>query len=265
MLHPTSSLKGFHLVASDAQSIGHLTDVYFDSHEWVVRYLVVNTGSWLLGKEVLISPQSLDSIDVADASIAVSLSQEKIKNAPEIDTQQPVSRQQEISYNDYYGIAPYSGIAPRFGISTPAAAMSPVDPALHASPAPIERARRTEAERGDFHLRSAHDVTGHTIHGSDDEIGRVSDFLVDDRDWSIRYFVVDTAVWFGKKVVVPTAAIREVSWDQRSVYLTIPREQVQHAPEYDADTPRLEAYEKRLAAHYDLQGDAATNLSLSHE
>ena len=89
-------------------------------------------------------------------------------------------------------------------------------------------------------------MIGQTVRGSDDEIGCVGDFLVDDADWSIRYFIVNTAIWFGKQVVVPTAAIREVSWDERTVYLTFPRERVKHAPEYDASQPSADL-EQRLA------------------
>ncbi len=67
MLHPISSLKGYRLDSLDGE-IGSVRDVYFDCHEWTVRYLIVNTGSWLLGKEVLISPHALGRIEVAEES-----------------------------------------------------------------------------------------------------------------------------------------------------------------------------------------------------
>ncbi len=250
MLHPISSLKGYRLESLDGE-IGSVRDVYFDCHDWTVRYLIVNTGSWLLGKEVLISPDALGRIDVAEESIHVELTLEKIKNAPNIDTQRPVSRQQETAYFNYYGYAPYwGGYMPMMGVgimgTAPYAAMPTVPP----PGSPEALARQQQREAIDYHLRSVHDVTGHTICGSDDEIGRVGDFLVDDRDWSIRYFIVDTAIWFGKEVVVPTAAIREVSWDTQTVYLTIPRERVKNAPEYDSSTPHDEAYEHQLDEFY---------------
>lgn len=251
MLHPISSLKGYRLDSLDGE-IGSVRDVYFDCHEWTVRYLIVNTGSWLLGKEVLISPHALGRIDVAEESIHVELTHEKIKNAPDIDTQRPVSRQQETDYYDYYGYAPYwGGYMPMMGLGmmsmgTAAYAAMPTMP----PPGSPEDLARRQREDIDYHLRSAHDVTGHTIRGSDDEIGHVGDFLVDDSDWSIRYFIVETAIWFGKEVVVPTSAIREVSWDTRTVYLTIPRERVKNAPEYDPSAPRIEAYEHQLGEFY---------------
>ncbi len=254
MLHLISSLKGYRLDSLDGE-IGSVRDVYFDCHEWTVRYLIVNTGSWLLGKEVLISPHALGRIDVAEESIHVDLTYEKIKNAPDIDTQRPVSRQQESAYYNYYGYAPYrSGYLPMMGMGmgmnmgTAAYATIPTMPPP-GSPEELV-ARWQQRQDIDYHLRSAHDVTGHTICGSDDEIGHVGDFLVDDSDWSIRYFIVETAIWFGKAVVVPTSAIREVCWNTRTVYLTIPRERVKNAPEYDPSAPRIEAYEHQLSEYY---------------
>ena len=157
MLHPISSLRGYRLAASDGD-IGQVKDMYFDSHEWIVRYLVAHTGVWLFGKDVLISPNALGLISVANESIPVELTQEKIKNAPDIDTARPVSRQQEIAYYDYYGYAPYywAGYTPWGIMPSPASMASPVSPAMHAAGDASARARRSEAEESeDRHLRSA--------------------------------------------------------------------------------------------------------------
>lgn len=43
-------------------------------------------------------------------------------------------------------------------------------------------------------------LKGFGIQGSDGEIGTVSDFLIDDRTWKIRWMVVDTGGWLaGRK------------------------------------------------------------------
>ena len=255
MLHSFSSIKNHHLAASNGE-IGHVRDIYFDSHEWTVRYLVVRTGAWLLGKEVLIPARALGLINVEEASIHVNLTLEKIKDAPDSDTARPVSRQEDIVFHEYYGFP--SGVEPWVALHTPTMTAFGTAPVEQSEPEPANLVNRPVAsERGDPHLRSVHDVTGHTICGSDKKIGRVGDFLVDDHDWSIRYFVVNTAVWFGKEVVVPTAAIREVSWDERSVYLTIPREEVKNAPEFDANAPRVELYQQHLAEYYGRQRKGA--------
>ncbi|MEP7246109.1 MAG: PRC-barrel domain-containing protein [Gammaproteobacteria bacterium] len=44
-----TALKGSRVRASDGE-IGKVTDVYFDDEDWVVRYLVVDTGDWLIGR-----------------------------------------------------------------------------------------------------------------------------------------------------------------------------------------------------------------------
>jgi len=49
------------LGASDGE-IGHVKDFYFDDQNWAVRYLVADTGSWMPGRLVLISPHSLGTL-----------------------------------------------------------------------------------------------------------------------------------------------------------------------------------------------------------
>ena len=62
MLHALSSLPKLSLRALDGE-IGSVKDSYFDDQRWVLRYIVVDTGGWLPGREVLISPYSVSGID----------------------------------------------------------------------------------------------------------------------------------------------------------------------------------------------------------
>lgn len=247
MLYSVTSLRNYRLAASDGE-VGHVRDIYFDSSDWTVRFLIINNGSWLLGKESLIAVKALGPIDVSKETIHVNLTLEKIKTAPDIDSALPVSRQDYNANEQYFD----DNRTPVFSVGVTFALLPElINPWASVPPT-------ADAKRADSHLRSVHDVIGHNIHASDDEIGRVGDFLVDDSDWSIRYFVVNTSMWLGKAVVVPTALIREVSWDERSVYLTIPRESVKHAPEYDAGGSQSEALEQRLADYYDLKLEAVS-------
>ena len=45
------------LRASDGD-IGHVEDFYFNDQQWAIRYVVADTGSWLSGRLVLISPHA---------------------------------------------------------------------------------------------------------------------------------------------------------------------------------------------------------------
>ena len=43
--------------------IGEVDDLYFDDEDWAIRYLVVDTGGWLSGRKVLISPVAIGHPD----------------------------------------------------------------------------------------------------------------------------------------------------------------------------------------------------------
>ena len=58
MLRPVKSILNYKILATDGE-IGSVQDLYFDDHSWTIRYLVVDTGTWLPGRQVLISPRSI--------------------------------------------------------------------------------------------------------------------------------------------------------------------------------------------------------------
>lgn len=59
MLRSVSQRKGAPIDATDGD-IGRVSDFHFDDQRWVIRYLVVETGSWLFSRKGLITPMSLD-------------------------------------------------------------------------------------------------------------------------------------------------------------------------------------------------------------
>src|ERR1700722_15084776 len=102
MLRSIKQLYGDKLGASDGE-IGHVKDFYFDDQNWAIRYLVVDTGSWLTGRQVLLSPHSLGRLDQGEKILRVNLTRKQIENGPSIELHKPVSRQYEELYYRYYG------------------------------------------------------------------------------------------------------------------------------------------------------------------
>jgi hypothetical protein len=52
-------------------------------------------------------------------------------------------------------------------------------------------------------------LKGYSIEASDGPIGRVADFLFDDKRWSIRWMVVDASAWLAdRKVLIHPSVIR---------------------------------------------------------
>ena len=53
MMRKVKDLRGYAIRATDGV-IGRVDDFYFDDEHWGIRYLVVDTGTWLSGRKVLI-------------------------------------------------------------------------------------------------------------------------------------------------------------------------------------------------------------------
>ena len=194
MLRSIKQLYGDQLVASGA-NIGHVKDLYFDDQQWVVRYVMVDTGPWLAERQVLIPPHAFRNFHEYGDLLLVNLTKSQIESGPSIDSHKPVSRQYEEEYYDYYGWPPYwQGDGLWGGSSFPVA------------PPPIETERQALGQPtsvGDPHLRSARALSGYHIQTDEGEIGHVTDFLIDSTSLAIRCLVVETGHWYwGKEIVI---------------------------------------------------------------
>src|SRR5579864_2296305 len=106
MLWHTSAINGYCVAASDDE-IGTVCDFLFDDASWSVRWLVVDTGSWLSGRKGLLPPWG--SVDANGQHFSVKLTKQQIKDSPQIDTDGPVSRQMETGGSPYRGSGDYVG------------------------------------------------------------------------------------------------------------------------------------------------------------
>jgi hypothetical protein len=237
MLRSASHLQRYRLLGSDGD-LGSVGDFLFDDRLWVVRYVAVDTGKWLPGRLVLISPAAVDSPDWESRSLTVALTKEQVESSPSIAEDQPVSRQREIELHAHYGWAPYWMAGPD------AAAMTAMDSS--------RRGDVVVDTAGDPHLRSSNEVTGYHIEAKDGDIGHVEDFILEDETWTFRYLVVDTKNWWpGKKVLVAPSWIEDIRWGDRKVAIDLTRERIRQGPEYDPSAPVNREYETRL---YDFHG-----------
>jgi hypothetical protein len=234
MLRSTNDLKGYRMRALD-DHIGSASDLYFDDQSWAVRYLVVDTGKWLPGRLVLISPIALGQPDWKAQDIPVSLTRKQIEGSPGIQKDEPVTSQKQTALYDYY----------RWPTFWPHG----LEPPILYGPADTKEPE-TQSE-GNPHLRSANEVTGYHIEARDGSIGHVEDLIIDDDAWEIRYIIVDTRNWLpGKKVIVAPQWIEQVVWAQAKVHVNLTKEAVEHAPEYDPSQPVNREYEVRLYDYY---------------
>ncbi|QYM77649.1 PRC-barrel domain-containing protein [Horticoccus luteus] len=248
-LRSAKKLDGLKLHARDGE-IGHVHDFYFDDVQWRVRYLVVETGAWLVSRKVLIAPEAVSAVALATDEISVGLTKDQVRNSPEIDTAKPVSRQHEVLLRNYYGWPGYwNGLFASPGMMAPA--LAPTPPALSNEAGLAAETHRPEP-RGDPSLRSAREVSGYALKASDGELGNITDFIVDRASWRIRYLVVDTGTWWsGKKVLIAPAWSEGVDWSASEVAVELTRAQVKSSPVYDPEKPLSAEYADRLHDHYE--------------
>src|ERR1022692_1932429 len=84
MLSKAKTLKGYRLDSLDGE-IGKVKEFYFDDRHWTIRYLVADTGNWLTGRQVLISPYALNSVIKSEKHLSVDLTKKQIENSPSLD------------------------------------------------------------------------------------------------------------------------------------------------------------------------------------
>src|SRR5580704_12312832 len=101
MLRTTAELAGLKIHATDGD-IGSVANIYFDDVRWGVRYFVVDTGHWLPGRLVLVSPSAVESLDTAGRRLNVQLSKAQVEASPGIEAHETVSRQHEQHVAKYY-------------------------------------------------------------------------------------------------------------------------------------------------------------------
>jgi len=243
MLSNVKTLQGYKLDSLDGE-FGKIKEFYFDDQHWAIRYLVADTGNWLPGRQVLISPHALVAASQAERHITVDLTQKQIEDGPALSSDKPVSRQFEEAYYGYYGWPMY-WVGPYM--------WGPDPQIVHAGKEGAERAPDEQA--WDPHLRSTQAVTGYGIEAEDGTIGRVEDFIIDDETWAIRYMVVDTKNWWpGKKVLISPRWIERVCWDESKVFVRLSREAIKQAPEYSDALMLTREYEEGLHGHYQRPG-----------
>jgi sporulation protein YlmC with PRC-barrel domain len=87
---------------------------------------------------------------------------------------------------------------------------------------------RADSKVHDRHLRSCRAVLGHRLEATDGRLGRVDDFMIDDKAWTIRNLVVDTNQRnaINARVGVVPQHVAEINWPRTSVFVDLSRAEV---------------------------------------
>jgi hypothetical protein len=260
MIGSTNALEGWRVVGRDGE-LGTLKDFYFDDQRWAIRYLIVHTGGWLRGRDVLLSPVFTGTANNWDGAFHIEVSRSQVERAPDIDTRKPVSRQLEAQYGRYYDYPPYWA----YGIGGALWGWGPapttrIEPSVHEEMVEREMRERESRKHGgaDAHLRSAREIVGYNVEARDGPIGHIEDLLFDEESWAIRYVVMNTRNWLpGKHVIISPQRFTEPSWTEQKIWVDLTRDEIRHSPEFDgrslqqrSDLPRPDRGNERRDEHH---------------
>jgi len=212
MLRRTNDLRGFELYATDGD-IGRITEFYFDDLDWTVLYMVADSGAWLPGRRVLVSPAALGGeTDWVERKMNLMVTRGEIEKSPEIDLHQPITREQEVAYFAHFGWAClWSG-----------------------------------------ELRSTQEIiSSQIITMEKGSSGKIEDLVVDDL-WTIRYLIAGSENSDQKeKLLFSPRWIDEIDWTESKLLTSFESAKIQFAPVYDSAGTIKREYETELYSHYD--------------
>lgn len=245
MQRSIKNLVGYTISAKDGE-LGKVSEFYFDDQNWAIRYLVVDTGTWLSERKVLIPHSALGQTDWDSKTFQVNLTMEQVRNSPDTETKKTVTRQNELEIFNHYGLPFYWGNVLNEGT----VGMIPLEPILDANKEK-ERADLKQKSEDDPHLQSSEDVEGYHINATDGEIGHVEDYIIDDEKWNLLFLIVDTHNWLpGRKVIVSPYQIDRIDSEEAKVYINLSMESIKNSPEFNSNHEIDKDYEKVLFDHY---------------
>lgn len=232
MLINTKNLMRYSLHAKDG-AIGEIIDICFDD-EWTVRYFAADTGRWLPGRQVLLSPVSLNEPERGNRILPVDLTREQVRQSPGIELGRRITRHHEQKLHSHYRWPVYWEDSEK-PVTNPEA--------------PDVSTPEQEEETG--HIRSVRDLIGFGIAGLDNGIGHVDDVILDISSWQVRYLVAGTRniLTVREKLLDVTSGLH-IDWDNEQVALDFTREALMNAPPYVSPDEIDTEYETKLAEYY---------------
>lgn len=253
MLRKLKNLEGFKVHGRDGD-LGKVKDFYFDQHRFILRYVVVDTGSWLKNELTLISTEAFEKINYKAQEILVDLSSAELEEAPALAKNKPVSKVMEervVKHFDWpiYWSSPHPSDGP------PIQAGSIMREKLFNFENLTDEEKQAEEEEIESNLRSFNEVRGYHIQAEDKEFGHLEDIFVDEENWVIRYLLIDTRnILPGKNVLIAPEWLQHISWNQEKIFVSKSKEEIKNAPEYREEKSDYlvdRKYEEKLYNHYD--------------
>jgi hypothetical protein len=223
----------------------------FDDHQWGGRWLVADTGDWLPGRKVLLSPISFEDPDPEEKRIPVRMTKQDIQDSPPLEEDAPVSLQYEKTFYDQF-YWPYYWMGG--GLWANQTMPAYLDPKWNQEE--IDTTLESDPEHGDHVLRSADELKHYRATSSrtldSDALGTVTDLVVDTGTWSIPYLILQNRrLMPSKKILVPQDRVAGTDWAEHAVHLDLEENVFSLAPGMEETEVISQEMEDRTRAFFD--------------
>ncbi len=105
-LRSVREVRGYSIAGSD-NGVGDVADFVAATDQWRILYLMVDTGKWLPGRAVLLPTEWIDEVNWQNKDAVTRLQGQRIKDSPELDPADPITRDYEARLYEHYGRTPY--------------------------------------------------------------------------------------------------------------------------------------------------------------
>lgn len=239
MLRSTKDLIGYSVLAEDGKA-GKVKDALFGDRHWRLRYLDVETRAGLhlnlhyvsdaLNPEEavtrrLVAAQYLGSpkVGLDRRAISASLTLEEVGRCPGFDEKLPVEEKYDREFRRFFRHAIYDE-RPILGGFGHASYVPPVSAYEHSDEELRHHLERMSEIAGE-HMHSARAVMDYHARGQDENLGVVSDLILDTESWTFAYFVLDTRHGIpSKKYLVPMSEVAALDWSSSTLHVELSRE-----------------------------------------
>jgi hypothetical protein len=189
------------LVTKDGEE-HQICSLLFDDRSWSISFLVVDVGSWLSRRRVVIRSDVIDGPDWTKKVIAANLTRKELAGCTDVISVRPVSQQQQLALKKYFG----------WPDSEPSSCVP-------AALVPAQREFPVQAS-DDPHLRDTLDLLGYEVWSADRRLGILSDFIMEPDSWRIKYLSVKVGDWvYREERFVPVLNVENISWGMHRVTL----------------------------------------------
>jgi hypothetical protein len=87
-LHSTRDIIGYEVDGRDG-AVGHVDEFLIDDESWTIRWLVVDTGTRMPGRKILVSPESIQEVAWARRGVRGDFGLQQVRAAPDYHPEEP--------------------------------------------------------------------------------------------------------------------------------------------------------------------------------